>query len=124
MSRLTCPAAYPIGWSGAPPAFPMTLVWEGSFLADSYRTFTFEVASPGAVKLEMDGSVVLDDGGIPLPSFDDDDVMDGARAWTGFEQQSNRGKLQKIWLFLKKYSHTQKIEKKIAIFCFWKVIFL
>ncbi len=43
-----------------PPAFPLTLVWEGSFLADSYRAFTFEVVSPGAVRLEVDGSVLAE----------------------------------------------------------------
>ncbi len=43
-----------------PPGLPLTVVWEGSFLADSYRTFTFEVVSPGSVKLEIDGSVLAE----------------------------------------------------------------
>lgn len=50
-----------IDWDAvAPFALPITLVWDGSFLADSYRSFTFEVESPGAIKLELDGSVLAE----------------------------------------------------------------
>lgn len=63
-----------IDWEAVTPhALPLTVVWDGSFLADSYRSFTFEIVSPGAIRLEIDDLVLAEgedlitvETGVPL----------------------------------------------------------
>ncbi len=48
------------GERGTPLEPPFTMVWEGTLFSDSYATHTLEVASPGHVALELDGSLLAE----------------------------------------------------------------
>ncbi len=48
------------GQREAPVELPFTMVWEGTLFSDSYTTHTLEVASPGRVALELDGSLLAE----------------------------------------------------------------
>lgn len=46
----------------------------------------------GLIRLNMDGSPVRDpDTGMPLPTYNNDHIMNYAKAWTGFDLQLQRG---------------------------------
>lgn len=50
----------------------------------------------GLVRLNIDGSEVLDDSGSPLKTYDSKDIVSFARAWTGFTMQPYRGNVEDI----------------------------
>jgi hypothetical protein len=50
----------------------------------------------GLVRLNMDGTEVLDTSGSPIKTYNSKDIVSFARAWTGFTQQPYRGNVEDI----------------------------
>lgn len=50
-----------------------------------------QLFSIGLYKLNMDGSLVLDENGDPIETYTIDDIMSYAAAWTGFDERDSRG---------------------------------
>ena len=48
----------------------------------------------GLWMLNRDGTAVLDDAQQPIATYDNDDIMDFSRVWTGFDRQSPRGNME------------------------------
>jgi len=64
-------------------------------VSSTIYTIMLQLFSIGTVMLNMDGTRILDPiSGIPIPSYTNDHIMSFARAWTGFEFQSNRGNIE------------------------------
>ena len=53
-----------------------------------------QLFSIGLIMLGRDGTPLLDDAGAAIPTYNNDDVMDFARAWTGFDLQPPRGNIE------------------------------
>ncbi len=53
-----------------------------------------QLFSIGVWELNGDGTRVLDSSGNPVSTYDTDDIMDMARAWTGFVGQPVRGNIE------------------------------
>ena len=53
-----------------------------------------QLFSTGLVKLNIDGTNVLDSNGNTIRVYDNEDIMDYARAWTGFRRRSGRGNVE------------------------------
>ena len=71
------------------------LVGSGSFPDENYAREIMQLFSIGMFTLHRNGSQVLNDlTGEPLQTYDNDDIMDFARAWTGFDSQPQRGGLE------------------------------
>ncbi|GBG30981.1 Hypothetical Protein FCC1311_072022 [Hondaea fermentalgiana] len=58
---------------------------------ENYAREVMQLFSIGLVKLNPDGTPVLDSDGEPVPTYDNDEIMEFARAWTGFDLQVARG---------------------------------
>lgn len=58
---------------------------------ENYAREIMQLFSIGLYQLNMDGSQVLDDDGIPIETYTIDDIMSFAAVWTGFEQRKERG---------------------------------
>ena len=61
------------------PANPAT----GSFPDENYAREVMQLFSMGLVKLNQDGSLILDGNGDPIPTYDMDVISDMARVFTG-----------------------------------------
>lgn len=53
-----------------------------------------QLFSIGLIKLNMDGSPVLDSFGNPIKTYDSKDIVSFARAWTGFVEAPFRGNVE------------------------------
>ena len=51
---------------------------------ENFAREIMQLFSIGIYQLNMDGTKKLDDDGVPLLTYDSDDIMSFARAWTGF----------------------------------------
>jgi hypothetical protein len=58
---------------------------------ENFAREIMQLFSIGLVKLNMDGSVMLDDEGNPFQTYDNEDIMSYSRAWTGLKKQASRG---------------------------------
>ncbi len=64
-----------------------------SHLRSNHREI-MQLFSIGIYQLNLDGSKKLDENSEPLLTYDSDDIMSFARAWTGFRRQNNRGNVE------------------------------
>ena len=48
----------------------------------------------GVHKLNMDGTLELDSSGLPIAAYDNTDIQNFARAWTGFTRQEKRSNIE------------------------------
>ena len=62
----------------------------GSYPDENYAREVMQLFSIGTVLLNDDGTVVTDADGVAVESYDNADVMDGARVWTGFVRRPER----------------------------------
>ena len=62
----------------------------GSFPDENYAREVMQLFSIGLVELGDDGVPVLDENGVVIPTYTQEDIVDYARAWTGFEAASGR----------------------------------
>jgi len=63
-----------------------------NFAREAMQLFTM-----GVYSLNIDGTPILDaDTGLPIPTYDNTDIQTFARAWTGFQQQEQRGNIE-LW---------------------------
>jgi len=60
--------------------FETTVYPDENFAREIMQLFTV-----GLEQLNLDGTLVLDHDGNPVPVYDNDDVLEFARAWTGFQ---------------------------------------
>ena len=67
-------------WTGA------TVYPDENFAREIQQLFSI-----GLVKLNQDGTEMLDEEGNSIPTYDNDDVVSQARMWTGFEHHGRRG---------------------------------
>jgi len=68
-----------------------------NFPDENYAREIMQLFSVGLFELNMDGSLVLDSQtGKPIPTYNSDDIMSFARAWTGFSYSKLRGN-QEAW---------------------------
>ena len=62
-----------------------------NFPDENFAREIMQLFSIGLDKLNMDGSIVLDEEGKPEQTYSIADIVSYARAWTGFERESERG---------------------------------
>ncbi|KNC55363.1 ULK/ULK protein kinase [Thecamonas trahens ATCC 50062] len=56
-----------------------------SFPDENYAREIMQLFSIGLIELNDDGTQVLNDAGLPVPTYTQEDIVDYARIWTGFE---------------------------------------
>eukprot|EP01013_Petalomonas_cantuscygni_P025359 TRINITY_DN472_c1_g1_i4.p1 TRINITY_DN472_c1_g1~~TRINITY_DN472_c1_g1_i4.p1 ORF type:complete len:2117 (+),score=436.19 TRINITY_DN472_c1_g1_i4:276-6626(+) len=60
---------------------------------ENYAREVMQLFSIGLYMLEQDGAQTVNTAGKPIPTYDSDDILTLARAWTGFVAQAPRGSL-------------------------------
>eukprot|EP00538_Stauroneis_constricta_P006056 CAMPEP_0119562960 /NCGR_PEP_ID=MMETSP1352-20130426/22092_1 /TAXON_ID=265584 /ORGANISM="Stauroneis constricta, Strain CCMP1120" /LENGTH=2119 /DNA_ID=CAMNT_0007611481 /DNA_START=203 /DNA_END=6559 /DNA_ORIENTATION=- len=58
---------------------------------ENFAREIMQLFSIGLYELNMDGTNKLDENGEPIQTYDNDDIMSFARAWTGLRRQEGRG---------------------------------
>jgi uncharacterized protein (DUF1501 family)/uncharacterized protein (DUF1800 family) len=61
---------------------------------ENYAREIMQLFTIGLWKLNDDGSQILDSKGNPIPSYTNDDIIDFARVWTGFDLQQPRSNIE------------------------------
>ena len=72
-----------------------------SFPDENYAREVMQLFSVGVSMLNIDGTHQMDDEGSSNPTYDNLDIQNFARAWTGFTRQEMRGNLEALateWL--------------------------
>jgi hypothetical protein len=64
------------------------------FPDENFAREVVQLFAIGLNKLNMDGTLVVDENGENPRTYNNDDIMDGARAWTGFDRQLSRGNIE------------------------------
>ena len=64
------------------------------FPDENFAREIMQLFTIGLVKLNADGTSVMDGDGVEVETYDNEDIITGARLWTGFERQSLRGNIE------------------------------
>jgi len=64
---------------------------------ENYAREIMQLFSVGIWRLNMDGSKVTDGDGNFIPTYDNTDIQNYARAWTGFNRQNRRANFEGYW---------------------------
>lgn len=64
------------------------------FADENYAREIMQLFSIGVWKLNIDGTVVRDSGGSPIPTYTNDEITQYARVWTGFTRAPVRGNIE------------------------------
>lgn len=65
---------------------------------ENYAREIMQLFSIGVYELNMDGTNKLDDSGSPVLTYDNTDIQNFARAWTGFIRQPRRSNIEmSVW---------------------------
>ena len=68
------------------------------FADENYAREIMQLFSVGVWKLNIDGTVVRDSGGSPIPTYTNDEITQYARVWTGFTRAPVRGSIEGLGL--------------------------
>lgn len=75
-------------------------VWEyaktESFADENYAREIMQLFTTGLFKLNLDGTQIVDERGEPVHVYSNDDIVEYARVWTGFQYQPWRGNIESI----------------------------
>jgi len=71
--------------------------FSGSFPDENYAREVMQLFTIGLDKLHMNGTLVLNDDGSPVPTYDNSHIMAFSRAWTGFDSQPLRANIEVRW---------------------------
>lgn len=66
------------------------------FPDENYAREVMQLETIGLELMEMDGTVILDSMGLPVPTYDINNILSFARVWTGFEIASRRGNNEEL----------------------------
>jgi len=66
----------------------------GTYPDENYAREVMQLFTIGLYQLNEDGTHKLDDQGNSIPTYGNDDILNFARAWTGFDRQSGRGNIE------------------------------
>jgi uncharacterized protein (DUF1501 family) len=61
---------------------------------ENFAREIMQLFSIGMYKLRQDGSQILDSNGAPIRAYTNDEIVEYARAWTGFEARIYRGNIE------------------------------
>jgi len=67
-----------------------------AFPDENFAREIMQLFTIGVHKLNMDGTLLLDSSGLPIPTYDNTDIQNFARAWTGFTRQSLRSNIESV----------------------------
>ena len=71
------------------------LAFSGNYPDENYAREIMQLFSVGLWKLRRDGSRILDSNGNPIDTYTNEDIVDFARLWTGFDRQQPRGNTER-----------------------------
>lgn len=75
-------------------AFVLEDEGEVAFPDENYAREIMQLFTIGVHRLNMDGTRLLDERGLPIPTYDNSDIQNFARAWTGFRRQNRRSNIE------------------------------
>jgi uncharacterized protein (DUF1501 family)/uncharacterized protein (DUF1800 family) len=64
---------------------------------ENYAREIMQLFSIGLYQLNIDGTKKVDNSGSPIFSYDNTDIQNFARAWTGFTRERNRANIESGW---------------------------
>ena len=83
-------------WPMAADAASRAFASRGTTPDENFAREIMQLFTIGLWMLRSDGSYETDAAGSFVPTYDNDDIMDFARAWTGFDRQAFRGNIEAV----------------------------
>jgi hypothetical protein len=71
---------------------------ELEYADENFAREVMQLFSIGLYRLNMDGSQVIGSNGDPVRAYTNDDIVEYARVWTGFEARRERGNVENLYL--------------------------
>ena len=75
-------------------------IWQVSgnleYADENYAREIMQLFTTGLFKLNPDGSQIIGDNGDPLRVYTNEDIVEYARVWTGFESRARRGNIEQL----------------------------
>jgi hypothetical protein len=78
-------------------AFTWLIYRELEYADENYAREIMQLFTIGMYKLNKDGSRVLESNGNPVRAYTNDDIVEYARVWTGFESRKLRGNIENVY---------------------------
>ncbi|CAE7942256.1 unnamed protein product, partial [Symbiodinium necroappetens] len=69
---------------------------DGAYPDENYAREIMQLFTIGLWRLNPDGSRMLDSEGSPIPTYSNEDIMNFARVFTGFDEQGARGNIEHV----------------------------
>ena len=69
---------------------------DGAYPDENYAREIMQLFTIGLWRLNPDGSQMLDSEGNPVPTYSNEDIMNFARVFTGFDEQGARGNVEHV----------------------------
>jgi Protein of unknown function (DUF1800) len=66
------------------------------FADENYAREIMQLFTIGMYKMRQDGTLILDSKGFPIRAYTNDDIVEYARVWTGFETRLHRGNVENV----------------------------
>ena len=70
--------------------------YSGSYPDENFAREIMQLFTIGLVKLHNNGSVVVDEQGVDVPTYSNEDIMNFARVFTGFTRQPMRSNIERM----------------------------
>jgi uncharacterized protein (DUF1800 family) len=70
---------------------------EGTYPDENYAREIMQLFTIGLWMLNPDGSLILDDNGEPIPTYDNDDIVEFAKIFTGMRKRAKRTNLDHLY---------------------------
>lgn len=86
-----------------------------SFPDENYAREIMQLFTIGVYELNMDGTQKRDSSGSPISTYDNTDIQNFARAWTGFIMQLRRSNIEMRWRDGKNRIDPMKIQGEFCI---------
>jgi hypothetical protein len=71
---------------------------ELEYADENYAREIMQLFTIGMYKLKNDGRRILDSNGNPVRAYTNDDIVEYARVWTGFEARALRGNIENVYI--------------------------
>jgi hypothetical protein len=90
-------------------AYTWAVTGSVQYADENYAREIMQLFTIGMYKLKQDGNKILDINGVPIRTYTNEDIVEYARVWTGFDARVHRGNIENYY-----WNHVDPMKINIA----------